>query len=1065
MCRNGETFCGFCLLKHRKLLASQLVRLRMWNDERELGYPGPDPLVVELALLVDGLLGDPAVFRSFGYKELMTRGVLDLDTWRQYQKSNFSRMFDELRTQPADGSLGHTERHAMENIDIDPINTSTDDLTEEGWDESNGLDGSTLDVDPVDATRRYPDEVGEFDDTDVYEFGKVSSQSVEISGDSHNQDRVEEQSPCYAHLRPRFRATEIPELIQPRTTKGAKNCRLECRNVHMSFFPNIRDEDRDEYPRCVSTTFPDIACFSCGLSSVILNDDSYDEAPEDLLSNSIDRELLSVGIASALTRAALYGNCERAERLLAYGADPSGVSFEICGSNRYPPLLAAIVGRKSCMVSFLLSKGASIDILGDCTDNSRWIVVKALLDHGIDPSLLFANAMKLGRQDYKVLSVLAAARVDCNQPDHTWVHELDEVTSSVKKVSEELRKLQHFIERSMRANEEGRTADIIAALDHGLEPSLLLPTALFKGDAELVGLLLETGADPRLLNFRQKLSSAISSDQLLHLLDYALHADSTLFLELLLDQRVQSIVPGESLEKHPLTVAACKGSLTLADWIIRFCDVPACVKDVALKEARMRGNSAIVSRLLRVGTHFLDQDTDMRQTSMDLDWSLAYDEDHQGPPPLLLFNNGLILPGSGSMNQGTGSRRKAARENLVYRYTSAEYALLSAVRQNQFLEVQAILQQAARFEKRCSKVDQTVLNLNAVEEGATPLMESIRAENIRIAKLLIQYGADVNTMLPTGTPLSLAAGLGSEPMIRLILREHGDLHVAILMLRTVCAEIRVQRAISRLNEVALRCQNEPKGYVKSRYEVRLLLLLEFRREHGAMMQATENVKWADKDKLVGRLKALRMQRNGMDFDVFKRWAYSLDQNRERAWNTGLGTMQDLCNGTLPVDLNQKIMLLGLAKSMSTVTQAKNNQRRFEEFFEDLPRWQILFNEENGIGDLHAFEVAVWSIWGVDFSQTSPEQRNEEKWMDFFIPARLTMANLFRAKAIGGTKGRKQIRLRLQMFLTRSMKRFNKNTTFIQATIATAIQMYPMRKKSSGILCVIIKLRIPLNGFS
>jgi hypothetical protein len=76
-------------------------------------------------------------------------------------------------------------------------------------------------------------------------------------------------------------------------------------------------------------------------------------------------------------------------------------------------------------------------------------------------------------------------------------------------------------------------------------------------------------------------------------------------------------------------------------------------------------------------------------------------------------------------------------------------------------------------------------------------------------------------------------------------------------------------------------------------------------------------------------------------------------------------MRGLCNKILPRDLNETLLFLGLARAMSYIINSRDVRDSQAEFVEDLGRWQLLFNENDG-GQL-AFREAVKAIWGVDIS--------------------------------------------------------------------------------------------------
>ena len=99
----SQTINGFFLLNNAKFLQTHLNDLR---EGMHMDLPqGPLMSLVseqdaqieaELTVLLEGLITDHQVFRSFGYENLFEQGYLSYDLWKAFQSSNASLTIDEL---------------------------------------------------------------------------------------------------------------------------------------------------------------------------------------------------------------------------------------------------------------------------------------------------------------------------------------------------------------------------------------------------------------------------------------------------------------------------------------------------------------------------------------------------------------------------------------------------------------------------------------------------------------------------------------------------------------------------------------------------------------------------------------------------------------------------------------------------------------------------------------------------------------------------------------------------------------------------------------------------------
>ena len=93
--QNNGLICGLTLLKHHDLISTHLFRMRQ-NQASEQKRPEIARSVEEMTMLVNGLLEDPDIYRSFGYEYLAEHGYLCFDLWKRFQQTLFNRSINRL---------------------------------------------------------------------------------------------------------------------------------------------------------------------------------------------------------------------------------------------------------------------------------------------------------------------------------------------------------------------------------------------------------------------------------------------------------------------------------------------------------------------------------------------------------------------------------------------------------------------------------------------------------------------------------------------------------------------------------------------------------------------------------------------------------------------------------------------------------------------------------------------------------------------------------------------------------------------------------------------------------
>ncbi|KAF2190391.1 hypothetical protein K469DRAFT_721238 [Zopfia rhizophila CBS 207.26] len=109
-------------------------------------------------------------------------------------------------------------------------------------------------------------------------------------------------------------------------------------------------------------------------------------------------------------------------------------------------------------------------------------------------------------------------------------------------------------------------------------------------------------------------------------------------------------------------------------------------------------------------------------------------------------------------------------------------------------------------------------------------------------------------------------------------------------------------------------------------------------------------------------------------------------NSRIAWQTSIRVLRQLCNGTLPKDVDETLLFLLLARAMGlishtdTCTQSSCNCS-YDMFSEDLQRWQRLF-QDNQV-DLERFREAAKELWGINMSRDITPQMPSEELLNQF----------------------------------------------------------------------------------
>jgi ankyrin repeat protein len=687
----------------------------------------------------------------------------------------------------------------------------------------------------------------------------------------------------------------------------------------------------------------------------------------------------------------------------------------------YSPLWAAFKNRRSSTIDLLLTHSTGPDLLWDMPPHKRWIVAKTLLDYGVDANELLQREIYGEKPDVRLLSILLDAGAEVARVrDELFVQTQDKPTNCFKIFCSKL------TEAKILSGLNRKMADAIRKSDHnmvkfmlkeGAEPSCALPIALKTRNLQLACLLLDSGADARFLNPKEQLFGIAEGGASSVLLSEAIEIGHMQLLQLLLDQGADVNCPNEVTGEIPLTKAIRAGSVRAVGILLEngaaVDGVSGGKSEVPLVEAMKARNSSMVGVLLRNGAHYYDiADDGSVGSCLQTQFHLGKDilEFGSRDTSWTFIDLGLMIQTQKIIGLQEKERerrflRKLLCQALGDESRSPESALISACMEGDLQKVLHILQRATLFDAGHSTLLSAVLDLDAVECDTTALIAAIRSGHPGIVKVLILHGADINTILPCGTPLSVAAEVDSEQIVRILLKQRADLHVAVHMLRSNVPPAHAQDAINKLNQTATRYRED---LVVESFEVRQELRYvrcEFIKQHAAMMRAARRYTYGRTISFDQSCRCVEAFDPASQIAISKRWAFELDQRSRKAWRTGIRAMRGLCNGIPPQNLNETIMFLGIAKAMSTVMDAQDDHDSLSEFNTDLSRWQILFEAENG--GLRAFREAVRDIWGVNFEdcprQLGPDADSLEhfRYMALNLVSRASTVFFFKDVDQGG----------------------------------------------------------------
>lgn len=653
-----------------------------------------------------------------------------------------------------------------------------------------------------------------------------------------------------------------------------------------------------------------------------------------------------------LSEAAIAGHMNIVRLLLEHGADPARTSVEIFKCLTGQPIDPR---RRRHIFKLLVQSGVWFQDLGEVAAEDLWLLAKHLLDCGVHPDTLLHQALGLGQADHALLEVLAEAdanvKLVCRQALAQC--DRDAYPKMFHKVKALLMTFSGPINDNVSRIREAKSAAeihdndrVLNLVREGVDPSWLLQISLQTVNAKLSRSLLDRGADPRFISLELDLEDDIGSEGFGTLLMDTIELDHITLLQLLFDQGADPNYLGHTAIETPLMKACRHNHTRIAELLLANgarVDMEIVVgrrRSIALEkalEAALDNGNPYIIRLL------LMQDSEYRFRSNSYPLSIFDDVDR--------FNKAE----DELVRRAQHACKELVRERLRSEFGDPETALVRACMEDNISQVQRLLQKASGPSTIILRL--RPIDMDAVHQDTTALAQAVTNQNLQVAKLLIHYGADVNKLLPIGTPLSIAAQTGCEVMIRFLLRSGADLHLAAFKLRSHPPGSSGQGAFKTLNECYLRYKREMVEIAARSKPESLLLRGNFTKEYDNIMRAAS----CDFDDRA-RWRNVETQNPEIRANLSRPWAFGFNMTRVKAWKTGVRTLRGLCEGRLPRSLNETIMFLGVAKAMSEVVDPQNAESGESEFLEDLNRWQVLYDTRQDA--LEDFKAAVHAIWGV-----------------------------------------------------------------------------------------------------
>lgn len=579
------------------------------------------------------------------------------------------------------------------------------------------------------------------------------------------------------------------------------------------------------------------------------------------------------------------------------------------------PLIAAIYMGKNDVIAALLAHGTNPMILSHIKQEDQWLVAKSLLDHGVNATSLFESTHGFERMEPRLLYVLMERGADIYS---SWP------TSTQRFLTHGLHVSDHDIQEanSMRDHNSQllsaiQIGDLKCAgeqISHGADPTFGIDSALVGSKWEILRLLLQKGADPRVLEFGKP----------------------TIHLQ-------ENVVADACL----LTVAE-EGLTTVVKSLLHL----RCNKMVAeglcrpfLTKLIQYDRTPILRMLLSKGVFSRDY------LASSSNWCLPLAAETSMPLFSLLWSFGACAS-------------TALIAAVTDRDLTSVILLLKGRKEHPMPYNINALRVHDGMTLLMKAVDQGSVEIaqHLIDNGADPYIVTWYGDSLAIAEYKGFKGlSQMLRRVPT-SPGPAASWLTCKDwgyfreemdIYQTLAREWGlvslfDLFHEILKAEgsQVCNPVNTAITLRQgskkpnvptvskdfLNSIKIRCLHR-----------------EFRKQHTHIVKCARvstNLGWS----------------RSWEGPHCPAWGDVFDYNHSKAWSRGIAVMRGLCRGEAPSTLYDTIMFLAIGKAICLSKIASSLPDHHAEFLADLGRWQVLFRSDKW--SLSAFRTAVSDIWHV-----------------------------------------------------------------------------------------------------